>query len=362
MPVREFVKSDVPQVADLYWKFMSPRAGEAPLALHKSFTDLYFCDPMLDASAPSFVYEVSGEILGFFGVTTRRMCFSGQVIRVGLAGNFVVHPKARGGVAAPGLLGAYVASNHDLLITDSANDISRHLFQRVGFKTIPAMNIHWARPLQPGQYAVYAMSRSMSSTASGAFRLVTKPLSALVDSMSPKIVRSGRVPKAALFEENLNIESLLDCLGDYHKSYALWPHYDAQLLQWLLQFMERNKKRGTLRGVGLRDESRNSVGWYLYYARPGAIGEVVQVCGRPDIFKAVLEHLFQDAREQGVIALHGVAEYRRISDFSDKGCFFTCRGGWTLAHSRRSELLEILERGDAFLSRLDGEWCLNPHE
>ena len=165
MPVREFVKSDVPQVAELYWKYMSPRTGEAPAVLHNSFTDLYFCNPMLDIRAPSFVYEASGEVLGFFGVTTRRMCLSGEVIRVGLAGNFVIHPKARSGVAAPGLLGAYMASNHDLLMTDSANDISRYLFQRVGFKTVPALNIHWARPLQSGEYGVYAMSRGMSSKA-----------------------------------------------------------------------------------------------------------------------------------------------------------------------------------------------------
>jgi hypothetical protein len=316
---------------------------------------------MLDDSAPSFVYEgISGEILGFFGVTTRRMCLSGEVIRVGLAGNFVIHPKARSGVAAPGLLAAYVASSHDLLLTDSANDISRHLFQRVGFKTVPALNIHWARPLQPGQYAVYAVSRRMSSTASTALRFVTKPLSAVVDRMSHKILRSGPVLKMPLFAEDLSSETLLQCFAEYHRSYALWPEYDAQLLRWLLRFMARKQKRGTLRTIWLRDESRKSIGWYLYYTRHGAIGEVVQVCGKPNLFKAVLQHLFQDAREQGVIALHGVAEYQRIFDFSDQGCFFTCRGGWVLAHSHRAELLDILQRGDAFLSRLDGEWCLTP--
>lgn len=362
MSVREFVKSDVPQVVNLYWKFMSPRKGEPPSVLYDSFVELYFSNPMLDARAPSFVYEGSGEILGFFGVTTRRMCLAGQSIRVGLAGNIVVHPKARSGIAAPGLFAAYAASNHDLLLTDSANDISRHLFQRVGFEAIPALNIHWVRPLRPGHCAVYAMSRGMKPASSAAFRLVTKPLCAVVDSMSHKVVRSRPVSKTPLFAEELSLETLLHCFAEYHKGYELWPEYDSELLRWLLQFMERNKKRGTLRSVGLRGESGESVGWYLYYARPGAIGEVVQMSGRPDLYKAVLEHLFQDAREQGVIALHGVAEYRRISDLSDQGCFFTCRGGWTLAHSRRSEFLDILERGNAFLSRLDGEWCLNPPE
>jgi hypothetical protein len=76
--------------------------------------------------------------------------------------------------------------------------------------------------------------------------------------------------------------------------------------------------------------------------------------------KDVLDHLFYDAWEQGAIALHGVVDLRRIADFSDKGCLFTCRGGWTVAYSRKPELLDLLDRGDAFLSRLDGEWALDP--
>jgi hypothetical protein len=47
-----------------------------------------------------------------------------------------------------------------------------------------------------------------------------------------------------------------------------------------------------------------------------------------------------------------------MADFSDKNCFFTRRGGWTVANSSKPELLEFLDRGDAFLSRLDGERCL----
>jgi hypothetical protein len=47
-----------------------------------------------------------------------------------------------------------------------------------------------------------------------------------------------------------------------------------------------------------------------------------------------------------------------MADFSEKNCFFTCRGGWTVAHSRKPNFLALLNSGDAFLSRLDGEWCL----
>jgi hypothetical protein len=89
---------------------------------------------------------------------------------------------------------------------------------------------------------------------------------------------------------------------------------------------------------------------------------VVQVGGELKRTKDILGHLFYDAWEHGVIALYGVVDSRRVPDFSQKGCFFTCRGGWTIAYSRKPQFLELLERGDAFLSRLDGEWCLDPGE
>src|SRR6266700_7147169 len=72
-----------------------------------------------------------------------------------------------------------------------------------------------------------------------------------------------------------------------------------------------------------------------------------------------VSNLFYDAWSHGVIGLHGVVPSHLIGDFSEKNCFFTCRGGWNVAHSRKPELLELLGNGDASLSRLDGDSCLN---
>ena len=90
---------------------------------------------------------------------------------------------------------------------------------------------------------------------------------------------------------------------------------------------------------------------------------MVQIGGYPRSTKDILDHLFYDAWDRGVIALHGLVDSRRMADFSDKGCFFTCRGGWTMVKVRNPklrDLMDIVERGDIFLTRLDGEWCLDP--
>jgi hypothetical protein len=158
----------------------------------------------------------------------------------------------------------------------------------------------------------------------------------------------------------LNAEMLHGCQVEFRNGYSLWPECDVQALQWLLDFIQRSGERGALRKVALCDEDQNIVGWYIYYVKRGAVGEVVQIGGASKLSRDVLVHLFHDAQEQGVIALHGVADFKRIADFSDEGCIFTCRGGWTLAYARQRELIEVLESGNGLLSRLDGEWCLNP--
>jgi hypothetical protein len=128
-------------------------------------------------------------------------------------------------------------------------------------------------------------------------------------------------------------------------------------MQWLLTFMEQMEAHGELCKRALRDNSGKIVGWYVYYRKRGGVAEVVQIGGARQAIKDILDHLFHDAWSSGAIALHGIVDMRLMADFSDKNCFFTCRGGWTVAHSPNPELLELLNSGDAFLSRLDGEWC-----
>jgi hypothetical protein len=45
--------------------------------------------------------------------------------------------------------------------------------------------------------------------------------------------------------------------------------------------------------------------------------------------------------------------------FSDRNCIFHCGPQWVLVHSRRLELLDAFNTGNAGFTRLDGEWCLH---
>jgi len=363
--VRPLVGDDLQSVADLWWNFLRHRKGHAPPAVRSYFNELYFTDhPLIDSALPSLVYEdTSGKIVGFLGVIRRKMSVRGQSIRVAFGGNYVVHPEARSTPAGLHLLRAYMAGDQDLSLTDSANDLSRTLMGPLGFRTIVPFSMSWARPLRPSYYAVHAMSCALAPVLSASLKFAAKPFCSIADGVTARLSSSPfRQTESSLQGSELDVETLLQCLAEFRGGSALWPQYDAHSLNWLLNFMERMHSHAEFRKVVVRDDHLKILGWYIYYVKPGAVSQVVQIGGERKFTGDVLDHLFYDAWRHGAIAVHGVVRSDLIPDFWEKNCFFTCRGGWTLAHSRRPELLELLDRGDAFLSRLDGEWCLDCDE
>lgn len=364
MSVRPLAEADIPQVAALYLNYMRLKPGSPSPALVSLFRELYFGSPFGSSDFASLVYETPDRgIVGFLGGTVREMSVCGRPIRVMFAGNLVVHPEFRSGLVAPRIMNTFRANKYDLAMVDSANNISKQILQKMGYSIVPALNIHWRRPLSPAQYGMYGVSVSANSTVLGVAARLAQPLCRLADAIASRVPANPfRQSPPRLEGSELDLETLLNCLVEFRKDYSLWPEYTKESLGWLMSWLQRQNFRGKLRKFVLRNEDQKVVGWYIYYAKRGAVGEVVQIGGSPKHTKDILDHLFWDAQEQNVIGLHGVVDSRNTPDFSDKGCFFTCRGGWTFAASPYPDVMHLLERGEAFLSRLDGEWCLDPGE
>jgi len=360
MPIRPLKEADIPGVTDLYWSYLRRRNGTAPPRLQSVFRELCFESPFRDNSIRAQVFEgEDGQVRGFIGAIVRKMSACGRPIRLVLGGNLVVHPDFRAGRVAQHLVEAVFAQDADLAVVDSANEIARRILSQNGFRVVPTLNMHWRRVLRPAHYGVYGLSLSAGQPISTGLKIASKPVCWLADSIAAGVSRRAfRLKPSFLQESELDAETLLQCMVEFRKGYSLWGEYDRPSLQWLLEFMARRTARGALRKVLLRDDDGKIAGWYIYYAKPGAVGEVVQVGGDPTLTKDILDHLFYDAWKQGVAGVHGLLEMRRMADFSDKHCFFTCRGGWTMVRSRHPELLNLLD-ADTLFTRLDGEWCLD---
>ncbi|HEX6179112.1 MAG TPA: hypothetical protein VF057_12185, partial [Thermoanaerobaculia bacterium] len=129
-------------------------------------------------------------------------------------------------------------------------------------------------------------------------------------------------------------------------------------LSWLIERARTRTTGGEFRRMLVRDDCDRIVGWFIYFAKRGGIADVLQIAATPGAAGVVIDHLIADAVRHGVAALSGRLDPSMAAELSQRHCIFFRRGHWALVHARDRAILAALERGDAFLSRLEGEWCL----
>lgn len=357
--VRAFVQEDIPQVVALTWRFLQAESGSPPPSMENYFRELFFHSPFSEKALPSLVYQNGhGRVVGFLGILRRRMSLHGKPIEVAVGTSLVVDPDSRSTMAGLKLIDFFLSGKQDLAMTDTANHTTQQIWTRLGGSTAPLYAMHWSRPLRPVLYAAHVVSRFGRGLLFDAFALGCKPVCKIVDAVAARLPSSPFRQRLPLIsEEELTAETLLVCLRDFSESHSLRPEYDAESVTWLLDFMDRMSAHGSLRKVLLRNRENKIIGWYMYYLRRGGVGQVVQVGASPSSIDAVLDHLAYDAWTHGAIALHGRLEPQLSQKLSGKYCFYFL-GNRLLVHSRNPELARQIQSGSAFLTRLDGEWCL----
>jgi hypothetical protein len=353
--VRPFLKDDIPWAADLYNKvFLSSDRPSSP-ELRDYFHEVFFESPFCQDDLSSLVYqEGSGKRIGFIGVLPRRMQLEHQSIRVAISFHFMVEPESRSTLAGVQLLKAFFEGPQDLSLTDGAGTLGRQVWEVLGGKTALLYSLYWTRVLRPGQFVLSLMKkRKLPAPLVYASAPIWKIIDALMARARP--MHFERPP--GVMEEDLSASTLLANLAEFTGLYSLRPDYDDGTLEWSIQHAARRQRFGQLQKVAVRKEGGKLAGWYLYYLNPGGTSELVQFTARKDCVQLLMDHFFFHAWSRGAAAVSGRMDPRFAQEFSDNYCFFSRRGSWMLVHSKKPEILEVIYRGNAFLSRLDGEWC-----
>jgi hypothetical protein len=359
--LRPFAENDISPVADLIWKVLHERQGPAPPSLRAHLRDLFLHNPWMDEGIVSRVFEnTEGKLLGFFGAVPRRMSIQGETIRLAFGSNLVVDPESRASVTAMQLVRAFMKGTQDVSITDSANEMSRPLLRSLGFTIVPIYSLQWARPLRPSRYVLSGLSRlNKKSRAIAMMGSMAKPFCGLIDLAATTARLSPfRQSQPATSDEDLDTETLLECLATIPAKHWLVPEYDRESLNWVLDFVAKRKVFGDLHKALVREKDGKIIGWYVYSIAPGAVGEVFQIGAESRSIGIVLDHLFYDAWKRGLVGIHGRVEPQFMQELTGKSCFFLRHGSWTMVNSNKPHLLNLFQSGTAFFSRLDGEWSL----
>jgi hypothetical protein len=358
--LRSFIQSDIAGVADLIWKVLHEQTGPAPNSLHLHLQELFLANPWLDDGIVSRVYEdAQGNVRGFFGAVPRVMSLQGKTIRLAFGSNFVMDPENRGSMASLQLVRTFLKGSQDVSITDSANEMSRQLLRSLGFTAVPIYSLQWARPLRPSAYAIDIFCRMKKSSTIKFWGRVASPLFRITDSLAAKLsVSPFRQTSFDAQDEDLDNETLLHCLTTIPSKHWITPQYNQGSLNWVLTFIDNRRVFGSLRKALVRNKNGKIIGWYIYSLPERGVGEVFQIGAESASVGTVLDHLFFDAWQHGLLGLQGRMEPQFMEELTTRSCFFFRHGSWTMIHSNKPELLTAFHSGNLFFSRLDGEWCL----
>lgn len=354
--IRILADVDVGAVAALFMRIYPDHGWESENACAAYFRDILFDNPWHDPQVPSWVAVDDGEIVACYAVMARRMILNGRPIRVAVGCQFLVDAKRCDGRVWLQLAKACMSGPQDLTLADGANEFSRRMWTAVGGAASLLYSLHWTRPLRPAGYTLSLLEERGAMPR--ALRFAVRPIASAIDALAARL-RPNRFNRTdpGIVEQGLDAATMHKYLPDAVKGYALRPDYRDDGLPWLLRQAAHKTRHGKLRARAVFKAER-PIGWYLYYVSPGKIGEVLQIVAFDNRFDAVLRCLLVDAWRQGATALRGRFDPRSAQALSDQYCWLRREGPWTLIQSRDETVMAALQQGDAFLSRLEGEWWM----
>ena len=349
--VRPFATGDIPAVAQLFSRVHPRSYWNSPGECEAYFQEIFFANPWVDERLPSWVAMEGARAVGFIGVIPRPMRLCGRALQAAVVTQLMVEQENRHGLVAAQLLRKALAGPQTLTISDGANEASRRMWEALGGLTSTLYSLQWRRLLRPAQSAL----QRASSLHTRAAALLATPVAVLADAYAAHY-RALRRP-SGLIEEPLEGAALLEALERAAQRVALSPRYDDASLEWLLGHARAKRRHGELHACLLREPDGAIAGWFLYYAN-AATSKVLQLHAQDDAGHAVLDHLFQHAWRRGATVIEGRMEPRLARVLGQRHCLFQSTSAFALIHSRDAEVLGALARGDAFFSRLEGEWWM----
>jgi hypothetical protein len=358
--VRPFVADDIPQVADMHRRIFGVSdawSKDLQRSYRRYFDDVFLNNPWYDDNLCSLVFdEGHGKLKGFLGVMPRPMWMRGRLIRAAVSSQFIVEPASRSRLVGIQLLKAFLSGSQDLSLADEANESSRGIWERLGGSTALLYSIHWTCTLRPAQYVRLRLNRRRLLQP---LALGLKPLCRAIDSVAARAAHRFPSPTAPRgIGEDSDLQTLLECSDAFRNPQSLRPQYNVCSLEWVLGRSSQTDSHGSVRKVAVKNASGELIGCFLYHLNGNGIGEVLQIGSNKTSAGEVLDCLFHHAWHAGAVALRGRLEPGLMPELLARRELSHYRRYWTLVHSRKPELLEAIYRGDAFLTRLEGEWCM----
>jgi len=360
--IRALEQPDLERAAAVFDLMLGSGRGRPEPAFVDFLTRALFEDPWADPELPSLLAEDDdGTIVGFMTISPRRMRLASRPVRIAVCANLAVTPEGQRRAVGVRLMQRALQGPQDAAISDSASEVVRRMWMRLGGSTVPLSSVHWVRVFAPWRTGSQLASAGLRRARA---RQTLERAATGLDRATGAVAHGFLVPPppATGEVEPLTARLLVEALPVVSAHMALSPDYDEAYTAWLLGELARVPARGELvahlvrRCGGRSGGGPRIAGWYVYHLRPEKRSEVLAIAApnHADV-ELVLDHLFAHAHRHGAAALRGRLEPRLVEALTRRRCVLWY--GWpALLHTLDAELARAVLAGDALLTRLEGEW------
>jgi hypothetical protein len=349
--VRACTPDDMPAVAGLFRRTFRRARHAAPASLASYLRELYFEHPWHDPALASKVFVADGAVRGFIGILPLRLAFRGATLRAAVASSLMVDNPQENPLAGARLFRAYLSGPQDVSLSDSANAVSRGMWERLGGKIAPSESMEWVRPFRP-----FATALALAADFVPPLRFAL-PLASLGDGIVGLVDGDLlRVLPAdtAVHDSEASDEELIRLIPELASAYEVRPAWDAATLRWMLAHAADKNRHGPMVRRIVRGKDGHPLGCYIYYGRRGGIAWVLQLLANRDTIGSVLDNLLASAFARGCVGVRGRSQARLLDALQRRHCLFFQRSA-TVVHSHDAELVAAIRGGEALVTGLSGD-------
>lgn len=350
--IRKCEPDDLPVVAGLFQRILrqGERCNVPDLASY--LKELFFKHPWQDPDLASLVStSPNGAVNGFIGVLPVQMVYRGMPVRAALATSLMVDKSHNDGLIGVRLLRRFLDGPQELSVTDTANQLSRRLWECLGGSLSSQYSMEWFRILRPAEGALALALEHRPRAA---------PLHAITRMIDSLWTLSKRRPfkieanDPSIRYVNLDIGEAIKLIPSFAEDYELRPTWSEDQLRWFLRHAACKERHGPLVARRVVAPNGTTFGCYYYYGRPGDVAFVLQILCRRQHADMVFKALLSDVYGLGCTVVKGHSQPEMLAAMLQNRCIFR-RGPAVMAQSRSAEISSSIRAGSAWITGLAGE-------
>lgn len=324
-----------------------------PASLEAYLSDVFLKHPHYDPEIAARVHlDDDGRVTGFVGVFPGRFVLHQKPVRAAIAGALMVEDRNRDPLAGARLLRSVIKGPQDISITESANQLSQGLWERLRSEVVPLLSLDWFRILRPAAAGVSMAAElyprlGMMAPLAGIFDRVSRPL-------ARRFLAPGEPPAGTTTDTDPSDQAFAAALLDLSRQSDLRPEWSGADIEWLCRHATRKERYGPAHRSIVRSARGGLLGCYLYHAKPGGTGRVVQMLAQPGMAEVVVDCLFKEAEEARLSGMRGRCTLQFMNALLKRRCVFAHLSS-TLIHTADPDLAGAVQSGNALINGLAAE-------